>query len=94
MIYTIGRSELYEITFRQATEEQPPMKLGSKTNANVRNDYEGGTVWKTKRQAQKAAARQLEDYTVYGVLADWDEDVEEKENGKGKLTYDARLVEI
>lgn len=94
MVYTIGRTELYEITFGQATEEQPPMKLGSKTSSNVRDDYKGGTVWKTKRRAQKAAARQLEDYTVYGVLADWDEDVEEKENGKGRLIYDARLVQI
>jgi len=83
MIYTIGRTELYEVTFANATEECPPKKIGSTF------EYEGGIVWQTKEEAQQAANHQDEDYSVYGVLADWEEDVE-----NGHLTRDAELVKI
>jgi len=69
MIFTIGKTEYYERYFR---EQDCPRKLG-KTN-----DYEGGSVWKTREEAQKFCP---EGYSVYGVEADWGKDTEPNENG-------------
>ena len=94
MIYTIGRTEVYEICFRQATDIHPPKKVGSETSANVRDGYKGGSVWRTEEAAQKAADRQREDYTVYGVKADWKTDVEQTGEDVGRLLNDSELVRL
>lgn len=83
MIYTIGKTDVYEISFAKATEEHPPKKVGS----NPDSGYKGGTVWQTENEALRAANQQPGDYSVYGVLADWEEDVQ-----NGHLTRDAELV--
>lgn len=93
MIYTIGRTELYEMTFQESTDQDPPTKIGLKTEADVNEDYRGGVVWKTKEEALRAAKEQDKDYSVYGVTAEWDADVKEIE-GKNRLLYDSELVKI
>jgi len=93
MVYTIGRTELYEITFEESTDQNPPTKIDLKTEAGVNEDYKGGVVWKTKKEAQKAAEEKQEDYSVYGVLADWNVDVKEIE-GKNRLLRDSELIKL
>jgi len=85
MIYTIGRTELYEVSFAKATDEHPPKKVGS----NPDSGYKGGNVWQTKEEARQVANRQGNDYSVYGVLANWEKDVQ-----NGHLIHDAELVKI
>lgn len=85
MIYTIGKTALYEISFAKATEANPPKKVGR----NSESGYKGGSVWQTEEEARQVANHHSEDYTVYGVLADWEEDVED-----GHLTRDAEIVKI
>ena len=93
MIYTIGRTELYEKTFQESTDQDPPTKIGLKTEADVSKGYKGGVVWKTKKEAWKVAQEQDENYSVYGVLAEWNTDVKKIE-GKNRLLYDSELVKI
>lgn len=59
MIYTIGHRESYEQYF---SEEENPQKLGREIG------YVGGSVWRTKEDAEKFCPP---DYSVYGVNADW-----------------------
>ena len=93
MIYTIGKTELYEKTFQESIEQDPPIKIGLKTEVEVNEDYRGGVVWKTKDEARRAAQEQEEDYSVYGVTAEWDTDVKEVE-GKNRLLYDSELTKL
>lgn len=70
MIYTIGHTENYERYFK---EQGTPQKLG-KTDDYFSEEYPdgkypGGSVWKTREEAQKGCHP---DYSVYGVDADWD----------------------
>lgn len=64
MIYTIGHKESYERYFE---EQGTPRKLGRT------NNHSGGSVWKTKEEAQKACDINI-GFAVYGVIADWDKD--------------------
>ncbi len=93
MIYTIGRTELYEKTFQESTDQDPPTKIGLKTEADVNENYEGGVVWKTKDEALRVAHEQNKDYSVYGVIADWNTDVRKIE-GKNRLLHDSELVKL
>lgn len=69
MIYTVGKEELYELYF---------YKQGSPRKMGRTDTYPGGSVWKTKEEAEKFCK---EGYKVYGVEADWDRDTEKSENG-------------
>lgn len=85
MIYTIGHTESYERYFQ---EQQPdgPMKKGQREN------YPGGSVWKFYKDAFKMCP---ENYSVYGVLADWDNDTESNKHGKfNNLLVDSKLVKL
>ena len=93
MIYTIGRTELYEMTFQESSDQDPPTKIGLKTDVDVNGGYEGGIVWKTKDEARRAAQEQEEDYSIYGVLAEWETDVKEIE-GKNRLLHDSELTKL
>ncbi len=93
MLYTIGRTELYEKTFEESTDQHPPTKIGLNTEANVNENYRGGVVWKTEEEARQAAQEQDEDYSVYGVLAEWDVDVR-KTGSKNRLLHDSELIKL
>jgi len=93
MIYTIGRTELYEITFEESTDQDPPTKIGLKNGASVHEDYKGGVVWKTKKEAEEAAEEKQRDYSVYGVLADWNMDVKQIKS-KNRLLHDSKLIKL
>lgn len=64
MIYTIGHTKNYLQYF---DEQGIPQKKGKTKN------YGGGSVWKTKEEAQQHCHF---DYSVFGVDADWDKDTE------------------
>ena len=76
MIYTIGHKKSYERYFH---EQGTPEKMGRKYNDSGRCTYSGGSVWKTKEEAQKYCHAK---YSVYGVEADWEKDTEKSETGK------------
>lgn len=96
MIYTFGRTSSYDEELRKSP---PPKKIGR------RRDYPGGAVWRTRAEAQAfvdslpneyCPTWNAEDFSVYGVLADW-----ETEAYKGEpdapwmsLKNDAQLVKL
>lgn len=83
MIYTIGHIESYEKYFRG---QGIPRKKGRTKN------YQGGSVWKTYEEAR---GNRYPEYSVYGVLADWDKDiVEAKDANWHDLLVDSELVKI
>jgi len=91
MIYTIGHTESYERGFQEAPASM--IKIGRT------KDYQGGIVFKTKEDAVEflkkrhveIEGRQIPstEFSVYGVLADWNKDVE-----NGHLIRDAKLVQL
>jgi len=83
MIYTIGYTKSYLKYFE---EQETPKKMGRT------KDYPGGSVWKTKKEAQQNCK---EGYSVFGVLADWNKDTEPNENESfNNLLIDAELVQL
>lgn len=83
MIYTIGNTESYERAF---TEHGRVEKMGR------HEGYPGGCVWKTRTEAE---AHCPEGYSVYGVLADWEEDTEPNPDQPWHdLLVDAPLVQL
>jgi hypothetical protein len=85
MIYTIGREESYTRYFQ---EQGRPIKLGR----NGRDDYPGGSVWKTEEEARENCP---EGYAVYGLMADWEMDTEpSKEGNWHDLLINAELVQL
>lgn len=81
MIYTIGHTSSYEIYFK---EQGVPKKLGRT------EDYQGGSVWKTRKEAEDYCP---ENYSVYGVDADWEKDTAPSENGNWHdLLKTSRLI--
>jgi len=83
MIYTIGHIESYEQYFK---EQGIPKKKGRT------KDYPGGSVWRTAKEAQNNCPV---DYSVYGILADWEIDtVPNKTETYNDLLYDKELVRI
>lgn len=62
MIYTLGHKESYERYFE---EQDVPKKKGR----DQADGYPGGSVWRTRAEAQRHCP---EDFRVYGVLADWE----------------------
>jgi len=72
MIYTTGSTRYYDAYFLE-TYTHTPTKLG-KTKT-----HEGGLVWQTIKEAKDNCPKE---YSVYGVLADWEEDTSynEKKN--------------
>ena len=64
MIYTVGRRDVYE----GALAMDPKLKK-----------LKGGSVWKTKEDAQQYLqdTRQDKTFLVYGIEADWDKDTDE-----------------
>ncbi len=83
MLYTIGRTEAYERYF----DTLPDLKKSGRES-----DYPGGSVWRTRTEAETYAAT-LSGYSVYGVIADWDRDTVPSADGSWHdLLVDSLLV--
>ena len=81
MIYTIGHTKSY---LRYFEESGKVYKKGRTP------DYCGGSVWKTKEDAEKHVKK---GYSVFGVLADWDAETVPSNNGNwNDLLVEAELV--
>ena len=80
MIYTIGLKKNYSKYFR----EIPGLKKDT-----------GGSVWKYYFDARSVAEGSDQDFGVYGVLADWDDDTLPSPEGSFRsLSRPARLVDL
>lgn len=90
MIYTIGHTESY---LQHFNKQSIPKKLGRKKNLNGEY-YPGGSVFKTYIDAKKYLEReQLKDYSIFGVLANWDNDTEyDGVSPFNDLLYDSELI--
>lgn len=84
MIFTIGRTESYD---QNIASQENCQKKGKDQN------YCGGSVWRTYEEALEYV---VEGYSVYGVVADWDKDTEENQEGGNwhNLLKDAKLIKI
>ena len=81
MIFTIGHTESYLCYF---AEQGTPQKKGRC------DGYPGGSVWQTQEEAQKHVGSE---FSVFGVLADWDTETEQSQEGDWHdLLVDAELV--
>ncbi len=85
MIYTCGNTKSYEQYFK---EEKYPKKKGK----DLDGGYVGGSVWKTRQEAQQHCPI---NYSVYGVDADWNNDTETIPNQTwNNLLIDALLIKL
>ncbi len=79
MIYTIGETKLYEKYFQEQTNPEKGI---------------GGSVFLTKEDAKKLITNDP-NYSVYGVVADWEKDTKQEEDLSWRsLTKAARLVKL
>jgi hypothetical protein len=85
LIYCLGVKECYERYFQ---EQEQPLKLGRREEEN----YPGGSVWRTREEAQQNCPPR---YAVYGVIADWEKDTTPSSQGNWHdLLIDAPLVRL
>lgn len=82
MLYTIGNTESYTRYLAQ---------YGAECKKAV-----GGSVWRTYREASKylKGERKDDEYSVYGVDANWDTDTEPTEYKWHSLNKDCRIIEL
>lgn len=96
MIYTIGRTTGYDLALR---ENPTTVKCGRDGESH------GGSVWRTPEEAQAYIDEHPaewwppewppEEFGVYGVEADWDEDTYQVGDEPWRaLLHDARLVKL
>ena len=85
MIYTIGKTDLYERYF--AEQPRAPKKAGRK------GTYPGGSVWESREIAQSHCP---DEFSVYGVMAVWGEQTAPSLGGGDQhdLLVDADLVKL
>jgi len=85
IIYTIGFTLDYE---RYFLSQDRVIKQGRT------NDYPGGGVWQTFEEA-KAHCDKNEGFSVYGVIANWDDTAESKDGGGMRhLLRDSKLIKL
>ena len=81
MIFTIGHTESYDAGLLQEAEQGFPFKKLGKTVLATGEPYAGGSVWRTHEDAVAYLMAQapdiVENYSVYGLLADWNTDTEQ-----------------
>lgn len=81
MIFTIGHSSSYRKYFAS---------YGFLEKQGRCEGYCGGSVWKTKKDAESHLSP---GYEVFGVDADWDKDTVSSENGDwNDLLVDSRII--
>jgi len=87
MLFTVGHTLSYEQYFDECSGlKNQPMKKG-KTS-----DYPGGSVWLTKKEALAYCPK---DYSVYGVLADWNKDTKPSPEGNwNELLKTSKLIRL
>lgn len=94
MIFTVGNRESYEQGLRELGPEFK--KLGKRDHYQGK-PYMGGSVWKTKAEADQYLidnSPRLDGYHVYGVVADWETDTEQVLSEPfRRLLRDAPIVE-
>lgn len=92
MIFTIGYTEAYEEGFSRASDDNPLLKKGRC------DGYNGGSVWETYDEVKrylKDNSDRLIGYSVYGVLADWETETEERNDRPFRdLLVDAELMRL
>lgn len=86
LIYTIGNAKNYDKCFKEQ-KDMPgfPKKL------------HGGSVWQTYEEAKKHAELETNNQTkfsVYGVLADWNETKPSTDGDWNELLIDATLIQL
>jgi len=83
MIYTLGLTESYERYFREDAEPRKAV---------------GGSVWRTEAEVEAYKRHRpswLNDYSIYGVEADWERDTKPVEGARWhELTREAKLVKL
>lgn len=90
MIYTIGNTKNYNTYLK----EIPNLKKKGRDR-----DYQGGSVFKTLEDAENYLD-DLElnnEYSVYGVEADWDKDTDTSLDGSTRyrdLLIDSKIIKI
>jgi hypothetical protein len=99
MIFTFGHRQSYDSALQTAADQRIKVnKIG------CNDDYPGGSVWRTRAEAQAYLDSlpnedypnwQAADFAVYGVLADWDADTyQHKHESWRSLLRDAELVQL
>lgn len=84
MVFTIGHTTTYEEGIE--TYGKNFLKLGRTPNYKYPNGtigyYDGGIIFRTEENAKQFLIEQeLDDYSVYGVIADWEEDTAPSRDG-------------
>lgn len=76
MIFTIGHTKSYQTALKMAAGDGRPLRKQGKTD-----DYSGGYAFLSKEDAEKRIAEEYdEDFSVFGLDADWDKDTEHRTN--------------
>lgn len=91
MIYTIEYEEKCEKLLNNVDEGNMIVKVGRYEPEGKKLGYKGGTVYNNKAVAQYYLEK---NYKIYGVEANWDEDVEPKGSGVGYLLEDSRIFRL
>jgi len=80
MVYTVGHTELYNDYFERST--YPKKKIG-------------GSVWETQKDAENYLLQsQTKNFSVYGVIADWNIDTVSTPHEWRALSKDSLLVKL
>jgi len=95
MIFTIGYRENYDAGL---AELGAAFRKMGKRDVFRGSQYRGGSVWKTREEAQAhldANQHRLAGYSVYGVMASWDVDTEQLPGEPfRRLLVDAQIVPV
>lgn len=90
MIYTVGKTEIYERAFKDNAPD-PTYKLGCCERDG--EHYPGGSVWQTREEAQRIANVNI-GFSVYSVDALWGVDTRPSALGEWHdLLRDAVIIE-
>lgn len=96
MIYTVGHTKSYLKYFDEfKNSPEKFLKMGRRNNYQGKY-YPGGCVFKTQNDAKNYLDKNnLNTYSIFGVLADWENDTEPDINeGYHSLLIDSQLVLI
>lgn len=88
MIFTLGKTDVYDPLLRDHPDA---------TKEGRSDDYAGGSVWETFEAAQAYLDSTIlgEEFSIYGVLADWETQTE-PEPGQGwhRLLVTSKLIKL
>ena len=104
IIYCIGYTPAYRKDIRELTARgETPVKIGKRDDLNG-EFYPGGSVWRTRQDAQHwletlgpqwDPPRTAENFSVFGVDADWEKDTEpDPEHPFHNLLKDSPLIDL